>query len=111
MLPPSSHAIIDRLQADITKLDPKIPSADGSRPGGHVCPVLQFFASVLQDTVETAALTILLVLGSPTFTTDRAWWRCCCGYSGLFAITYFKIGLNQQTAFASIIVGNGINFG
>jgi len=115
-----SRAIIDRLQADITKLDPKKfhPQMEVGLAGTYVS-VLQNFASVLQDTVETAALTILLVLGSIYlyYRSLRMVAMLCAGVLvGIlvtFAITYFKIGyLNQQTAFlASIIVGNGINFG
>ena len=115
-----SRAIIDRLHADIKALNPQNfhPQMEVGLAGTYVS-LLQNFASVLQDTVETAAITIFLVLAS-----IYAYYRSLrmvvmlsagvlVGILVTFGITYFKIGyLNQQTAFlASIIVGNGINFG
>jgi uncharacterized protein len=115
-----SRKIIDRLHADIAHLDPKKfhPQMEVGLAGTYVS-VLQNFASVIRDTVETAGLTILLVLLSIYlyYRSIRMVAMLCAGVLlGIlvtFAITYFKIGyLNQQTAFlASIIVGNGINFG
>ncbi|MBL8035735.1 MAG: MMPL family transporter [Leptospiraceae bacterium] len=115
-----SRTIIDRLTADIAKLDPKKfhPQMEVGLAGTYVS-LLQNFASVIQDTVETAALAIFLVLASIWlyYRSMRMVAMLCAGVLfGIlvtFAITYFKIGyLNQQTAFlASIIVGNGINFG
>ncbi len=115
-----SRAIIDRLHADIKNLDPQKfhPQMEVGLAGTYVS-LLQNFASVLQDTVETAAITILLVLAS-IYAYYRSMRMVAMLSAGVlvgilvtFAITYFKIGyLNQQTAFlASIIVGNGINFG
>ena len=115
-----SRAIIDRLHADIKALNPQNfhPKMEVGLAGTYVS-VLQNFASVLQDTVETAAITILLVLAS-IYAYYRSLRMVAMLSAGVlvgilvtFAITYFKIGyLNQQTAFlASIIVGNGINFG
>lgn len=86
--------------------------------GTHVA-LLENFSSIIQDTVQTAALAIFLVLGSIFlyYRSMRMVVMLCIGIVvGIlltFAVTYFKIGyLNQQTAFlASIIIGNGINFG
>ncbi|HNA79787.1 MAG: MMPL family transporter [Turneriella sp.] len=115
-----SEAVVSRLQADIAKLDPKKfhPQMEVGLAGTYVA-LLQNFASIIQDTVETAALTIFLVLGSIYlyYRSLRMVLMLCAGVLvGIlltFAVTYFRIGyLNQQTAFlASIIVGNGINFG
>ncbi|MFO1525630.1 MAG: hypothetical protein U1F16_06630 [Turneriella sp.] len=102
-----SRTIIDRLTADIAKLDPKKfhPQME-SRPCGTYVSLLQNFASVIQDTVETAALAIFLVLASIWlyYRSMRMVAMLCAGVLfGIlvtFAITYFKIGyLNQQTAF------------
>jgi predicted RND superfamily exporter protein len=115
-----SRAVVSRLQEDIARLDPKKfhPQMEVGLAGTYV-GLLQNFASVIQDAVETAALTIVLVLGSIYFyyRSLRMVFMLCAGVLfGIlltFAVTYFRIGyLNQQTAFlASIIVGNGINFG
>lgn len=115
-----SQAIVSRLQADIDKLNPQKfhPQMEVGLAGTYVS-LLQNFASVIQDTVETAALTIFLVLGSIYlyYRSLRMVFMLCVGVLfGIlltFAITHFSIGyLNQQTAFlASIIIGNGINFG
>lgn len=115
-----SQAVVGRLQADIARLDPKSfhPQMEVGLAGTYVA-LLQNFASIIQDTAETAALTILLVLGSIYlyYRSLRMVLMLCAGVLvGIlltFAVTYFRIGyLNQQTAFlASIIVGNGINFG
>jgi predicted RND superfamily exporter protein len=115
-----SRKIVDRLQADINALNPQSfhPKMEVGLSGTYVA-LLQNFASVLQDTVETAALTIFLVLAS-IYAYYRSLRMVAMLSAGVlvgilvtFAVTYFKIGyLNQQTAFlASIIVGNGINFG
>ncbi|HNL12194.1 MAG TPA: hypothetical protein PKM44_16905, partial [Turneriella sp.] len=111
-----SEAVVSRLQADIAKLDPKKfhPQMEVGLAGTYVA-LLQNFASIIQDTVETAALTIFLVLGSIYlyYRSLRMVLMLCAGVLvGIlltFAVTYFRIGyLNQQTAFlASIIVGNG----
>lgn len=112
--------IVTRLNNDIAKLNPQTFHKDMEVGlAGTYVSILQNFASVLQDTVETAALTIILVLGSIYlyYRSLRMVAMLCAsvlfGILVTFAITYFKIGyLNQQTAFlASIIVGNGINFG
>ncbi len=115
-----SRAIIDRLNADIAALDPAKfhPQLEVGLAGTYVA-LLQNFASIIQDTVETAGLTIFLVLASIYlfYRSLRMVAMLCAGILvGIlltFTVTYFKIGyLNQQTAFlASIIVGNGINFG
>jgi len=115
-----SRKIVDKLTADIAALNPKSYHAtmEVGLAGSYVA-ILQNFASVLQDTIETAALTIILVLISiyAYFRSLRMVAMLCAsvlvGILVTFAISYFKIGyLNQQTAFlASIIVGNGINFG
>lgn len=115
-----SRVIVDKLQADINALNPQSfhPKMEVGLSGTYVA-LLQNFASVLQDTVETAALTIFLVLAS-IYAYYRSLRMVAMLSAGVlvgilvtFAVTYFKIGyLNQQTAFlASIIVGNGINFG
>lgn len=115
-----SQSIVSRLQADIDKLNPQKfhPQLEVGLAGTYVS-LLQNFASVIQDTIETAALTIFLVLASIYlyYRSLRMVFMLCVGVLfGIlltFAITYFSIGyLNQQTAFlASIIIGNGINFG
>ena len=115
-----SQAVVSRLQADIDRLNPRNfhPQMEVGLAGTYVS-VLQNFSSIIQDTVETAALTIFLVLGSIYlyYRSMRMVLMLCAGVLvGIlvtFAVTYFRIGyLNQQTAFlASIIVGNGINFG
>lgn len=112
--------IVSKLNADIAALNPRSYHNDMEVGlAGTYVSVLQNFASVIQDTVETAALTVILVLGSIYiyYRSMRMVAMLCIsvlfGILVTFAITYFKIGyLNQQTAFlASIIVGNGINFG
>lgn len=115
-----SRMIVDRLNADIAALAPARfhPQMEVGLAGTYVS-LLQNFASIIQDTVETAGLTIFLVLLSIWFfyRSLRMVAMLCAGILvGIlvtFTVTYFKIGyLNQQTAFlASIIVGNGINFG
>lgn len=115
-----SRAIIDRLNKDIAALDPAKfhPQLEVGLAGTYVA-LLANFSSVIQETVETAGITILLVLLSIWFfyRSVRMVAMLCAGILvGIlvtFMFTYFKIGyLNQQTAFlASIIVGNGINFG
>jgi len=115
-----SRTVIGRMNADIQKLDPKKfhPQMEVGLAGTYVS-ILQNFSSIIQDTVETAALAIFLVLGSIFlyYRSIRMVLMLCVGVLfGIlltFAVTYFRIGyLNQQTAFlASIIIGNGINFG
>lgn len=115
-----AERIVGKLNADIAALNPRSFHKDMEVGlAGTYVSVLQNFASVIQDTVETAALTIILVLGSIYFyyrSLRMVAMLCISVLVGIlvtFAITYFRIGyLNQQTAFlASIIVGNGINFG
>lgn len=115
-----SRTIVERLNTDIKKINPTKYHAkmEVGLAGTHVA-LLENFSSIIQDTVQTAALAIFLVLGSIFlyYRSMRMVVMLCIGIVvGIlltFAVTYFKIGyLNQQTAFlASIIIGNGINFG
>lgn len=115
-----SRTVIGRMNADIKKLDPQKfhPQMEVGLAGTYVS-ILQNFSSIIQDTIETAALAIFLVLGSIFlyYRSIRMVLMLCVGVLfGIlltFSVTYFRIGyLNQQTAFlASIIIGNGINFG
>lgn len=115
-----SRAIIERLKADIAALKPTSfhPQLEVGLAGTYVS-LLENFSSVIQETVESAGITILLVLLSIWYfyRSVRMVAMLCAGILfgilATFMLTYFKIGyLNQQTAFlASIIVGNGINFG
>jgi uncharacterized protein len=115
-----SRRILDRLNSDIAALEAEKfhPQMEVGIAGTYVA-LLQNFSSVIQETIETAGITIFLVLASIWFfyRSVRMVAMLCAGILfGIlvtFTLTYFKIGyLNQQTAFlASIIVGNGINFG
>ncbi|MCX7633173.1 MAG: MMPL family transporter [Turneriella sp.] len=112
--------IVERLNADIASLNPQSfhPQMEVGLAGTYVA-LLENFSSVIADTIQTAGLTIFLVLGSIYlfYRSFRMVVMLCAGITAgiliTFMLTWFHIGyLNQQTAFlASIIVGNGINFG
>ncbi|MBV6494218.1 MAG: hypothetical protein LDLANPLL_02249 [Turneriella sp.] len=115
-----TRKIVDRLNEDIRRLDPKkFHSSMEVGLSGTYASLLENFSSIIQESLQTAGITIFLVLFSIWFfyRSVRMVVMLCTGiFVGIlvtFMFTYFKIGyLNQQTAFlASIIVGNGINFG
>ncbi|HRP68277.1 MAG TPA: MMPL family transporter [Turneriella sp.] len=115
-----SRKIIARINADIKKVNPtKFHSGMEVGLAGTYVALLENFSSIIQETIQTAGITIFLVLLSIWFfyRSVRMVAMMCAGILvGIlvtFMLTYFKIGyLNQQTAFlASIIIGNGINFG
>lgn len=116
----AARALIGAIDRDIRELNPEtfFPGMEVQYSGVYAT-LLQNVNSVIEDTVSTAGLTLFLI-----FFSLYAYYRSLriTAFLGLsilfgvfwtFAITWFKIGyLNQQTAFlASIIAGNGINFG
>jgi len=115
-----SRLIVGRLKDEIRRLRPKAyhSGMDVGLAGTPVA-VLENVSAISADIAGTALLTIVMVLFSVWlfYRSMRMVTILCIGITVgavfTFGVAYFFIGyLNQQTAFlASIIVGNGINFG
>lgn len=115
-----SREIVSRLSADIRALRPESfhPALDAGLAGTPVA-VLENVSAISAEIAGTALLTVALVLFSVWlfYRSFRMVLILCftitIGVLLTFGVAYYFVGaLNQQSAFlASIIVGNGINFG
>ncbi|MCC7263486.1 MAG: MMPL family transporter [Candidatus Latescibacteria bacterium] len=115
-----SRKLVKAVEKEITALNPSSyhPSMKVGLTGKYRTNIDQY-QSLTDDIVSTTAFTVMLVILSVYAFYRTAGAFICLGITvsmgvaWTFALAYWHIGyLNSQTAFlASIIVGNGINYG
>jgi predicted RND superfamily exporter protein len=115
-----SRKLVKAVEKEIAALDPSAyhPSMKVGLTGKYRTNIDQY-QSLIDDILSTTAFTVtLVVLAVYAFFRTAGSFLCLglavgMGVAWTFALAYWHIGyLNSQTAFlASIIVGNGINYG
>ena len=116
----AAHQLRSAIDQAITNLNPKAYAPDMEiRFTGNIQNLIEENAALIADLVASTIIVLLLVTAAmllfyrSLLATMALVWSLFMGTFWTFGVAYFAVGyLNANSAFlASIVVGNGINFG